>query len=188
MKNNIVLTGFMGCGKTTIGKELARVLDFQFVDTDEFIEQNTKTSIREIFAVHGEEYFRNLETKTIEKMAMDIEKSVISTGGGLPLRKENADILKRTGFVVYLRIQPKTVEKRLRGDTTRPLLEGGDVLEKIENLLNFRDPIYEYGSHMVLDVDEKTVEEIIEELKRNFEIFAKVKQDHSCEEQQEKDF
>lgn len=181
MKNNIVLIGFMGCGKTTIGKELARVLDFSFVDTDEKIEKDTQKTISEIFAAHGEEYFRNLETKTIEKMAMETEKSVISTGGGLPLREVNADILKKTGFVVYLRVQSKTVEKRLQGDKTRPLLQGGNVLEKITNLLNFRDPIYEYGAHLVLDVDEKTVEEIIEDIKRNFLIFANVKQEQSCE-------
>ena len=185
MKNNIVLIGFMGCGKTTIGNNLAKVLDFSFVDTDEKIEKDSQKTINEIFAAHGEEYFRNLETKTIEKMAKEAEKTVISTGGGLPLREVNADILKRTGFVVYLRVQGKTVEKRLQGDKTRPLLQGGNVSEKITNLLNFRDPIYEYGAHMVLDVDDKTVEEIIEDIKRNFWIFAKVKQEQSCEETEE---
>lgn len=170
MKNNIVLIGFMGSGKTTVGKALAKELDYQFVDTDEYIETQAQKSISDIFATQGEEYFRTLETDTIGKLRDTLNGCVLSTGGGLPLREVNADILKQTGFVVYLRIQKETVEKRLQGDTTRPLLQGGQVSEKIEKLLTYRDPIYEYGAHMVLDVDEKKIEELVEDIVRNYKL------------------
>ncbi len=172
MKHNIVLIGFMGCGKTTIGKELAKSLNFQFIDTDTQIEENAKKTINEIFATQGEEYFRELETSTISDMVNTTEKAIISTGGGLPLRETNSKILKKLGFVVYLRVQRETVEKRLEGDTTRPLLQGDNVSGKIEQLLAYRDPIYEIGAHMVLDVDGKSVEEITEEIHRNFDIMS----------------
>lgn len=170
MKSNIVLIGFMGCGKSTIGKELACALDYAFVDTDAYIEESTSKTISDIFAEHGEEYFRDLETEMIGKLMGDMDRAVISTGGGLPLREVNADILKKNGFVVYLRVKGKTVEHRLKGDTQRPLLQGEHVSEKIKNLLEFRDPIYEYGAHMVLDVDTLTVPEIAEDIMRNFKL------------------
>lgn len=179
MKNNIVLIGFMGCGKTTVGKELAKALEYRFVDTDEFIETQTKKSISDIFATQGEEYFRILETDTIANMRDTLNCCVISTGGGLPLREVNAGILLKTGFVVYLRVQKETVEERLRGDTKRPLLQGGQVSEKIEKLLTYRDPIYECGAHMVLDVDEKSIEELVEEIIRNYKLLHAKEEEES---------
>ena len=171
MKKIVVLIGFMGCGKTTIGKQLASELGYAFVDTDQMIEINAQKTISEIFATHGEEYFRNLETETITEMMKSMEHTVVSTGGGLPLREVNADILKESGFVVYLRVKGSTIEERLKGDTTRPLLQG-DVSEKIQNLLEYRDPMYEFGAHMVLDVDEKSVDEIVEDISRNFKLLC----------------
>lgn len=170
MKKIVVLIGFMGCGKSTVGVELAKNLGYTFVDTDQLIEERTQKTISDIFAAHGEEYFRNIETETISSMMGTIEDTVVSTGGGLPLKKENADILKKYGFVVYLRVKPETVEERLKGDTKRPLLQGENVSEKIKNLLEYRDPIYEYGAHLVVDVEEKAVEEIVEEITRNFQL------------------
>lgn len=172
MKKNIVLIGFMGCGKTTAGKQLATELGYSFVDTDQMIEHNAQKAISEIFAAYGEEYFRNLETETVKEMMKSMDHTVVSTGGGLPLREVNADILKESGFVVYLRVKGSTVEERLKGDTTRPLLQGDNVSEKIQNLLEYRDPIYEFGAHMVLDVDEKTVDEIVEDISRNFKLLC----------------
>lgn len=162
----------MGCGKTTIGKALANELGFAFLDTDEYIEKSTQKTISEIFAVHGEEYFRDVETKMVAKLMKETRKTVISTGGGLPLREVNADILKQNGFVVYLKVQPHTVEERLKGDTTRPLLQGENVSEKIKNLLEFRDPMYEYGAHLVIDADDRTLEELVEEISRNFKLMG----------------
>ena len=172
MNQNIVLIGFMGSGKSSVGVRLAEELSFDFVDTDEMIEEENHTTISSIFAENGEEYFRNLETSTIENMALKTNHAVVSTGGGLPLREKNAEILKRLGFVVYLKVKKETVLKRLEGDTKRPLLQGDNVEEKVENMLSFRDPIYEFGAHMVIEVDDKSFEEIIEEIKRNFSIIC----------------
>lgn len=163
----------MGCGKTTVGKALAEELGYSFLDTDQYIETMEQCSISDIFQEHGEEYFRSLETKSIRQLQSEVVKSVISTGGGLPLREENAAILKKMGFVIYLRVKPDTIENRLENDTKRPLLQGKDARKKIESLLEYREPIYEYGAHMILDVDESTVSDIVEEIKRNYSIILK---------------
>lgn len=170
LKNNIILIGFMGSGKTTIGTALAKQLEYQFLDTDAFIVEKEGVSINTIFAEHGEEYFRNIETKTLEEMEETVEKTILSTGGGLPLRECNGVILKRLGFVVFLKVQKDTVLKRLKGDTTRPLLKGDNVEEKVENLLEYRNPIYEYTAHIVIETDGKSVKEISEEIIRNYKI------------------
>ena len=100
MKDNIVLIGFMGCGKTTVGKKLAADLSFVFLDTDQYIEEKEAMTINDIFATKGEEYFRGLETSSLEELVQRTEKSIVSSGGGLPLRKENAELLQKLGFVV----------------------------------------------------------------------------------------
>lgn len=164
MKDNIILIGFMGCGKTTIGNELYKRLNYKFLDTDAEIEKNSGMTISDIFAKHGEEYFRNLETKTIEDMINNVNETIISTGGGLPLRKCNAEILKKLGIVVYLKVKKDTVLKRLEGDNTRPLLAGDNVDEKVEKLLEFRNPIYEKSAHLIIETDDKTIEDILEEI------------------------
>lgn len=170
MKKNIILIGFMGCGKTTVGKKLAKKMNFTFVDTDQMIERQSNTTISDIFATKGEEYFRDLETNTIRDMVGTVEHTIISSGGGLPLRECNGAILKELGFVVYLSVKRETVLKRLEGDTTRPLLAGDHVEEKVDTLLNFRDPIYEVSAHMVVQTDGKKVDDIAEEIIRNYEI------------------
>lgn len=174
MKNNIVLIGFMGCGKTTVGTELAKEMNYDFLDTDQYIESKERMTINDIFAQNGEEYFRKLETDSLADLVKDTEKTIVSSGGGLPLREENARLLQELGFVVYLRVTKETVLKRLEGDTTRPLLACDNPAKKVEELLDYRDPIYEIGAHLVIDVDNKTVEEIIEEIKRNYLIMQNV--------------
>lgn len=175
MKDNIVLIGFMGCGKTTVGEKLAADLSFVFLDTDQYIEEKEAMTINDIFATKGEEYFRGLETSSLEELVQRTEKSIVSSGGGLPLRKENAELLQKLGFVVYLRVQKETVLERLEGDTTRPLLACDNPAQKVQELLEFRDPIYEVGAHLVVDVDGKTVEAIAEEIVRNYEIMRQSK-------------
>lgn len=168
MKENIILIGYMGSGKTTVGQVLAEKLSYQFLDTDAYIEEQQKTTISQIFAEHGETYFRDIETKTIETMETQINHSIVSTGGGLPLRECNGKILKNMGFVVFLSVKKETILERLEGDTQRPLLQGENVERKIEEMLDFRNPIYEYSAHLKVEVDGKTVEEIVEEISRNF--------------------
>ena len=170
MKDNIVMIGFMGCGKTTVGEQLADVLEYQFLDTDLYIEEKEQRSISRIFEEKGESYFRDLETKSLEELVEQTTHTIISSGGGLPLQEKNAKLLKKLGFVVYLRVKKETVLKRLEGDTTRPLLACDNPAQKVEKLLNFRDPVYEAGAHLVIDVDDKIVSEIVEEIVRNYKI------------------
>ena len=173
MKENIVLVGYMGSGKTTVGTQLASNLNYQFVDTDQKIEEEQGKTISQIFSDNGEEYFRDIETDTVKKMLSEVNHSIISTGGGLPLRECNGEILKKLGFVVFLRVKKETVLERLKGDTTRPLLQGEKVEEKVDNMLSYRNPIYEYSAHLQVEVDHKTVEEIVEEIIRNYNILIK---------------
>lgn len=179
MKNNIVLIGFMGCGKTTVGQVLAEQLTYAFLDTDLYIEEKEGMPITDIFKEKGEDYFRNLETSSLKELVDQAEKSVVSSGGGLPLRPENAKLLQKLGFVIYLKVEKETVLERLQGDTTRPLLQCEDPAKKVEELLEYRNPIYEVGAHLVLSVDEKSVEEIAEEIVRNYQIMMG-KRDETC--------
>lgn len=164
MGKHIILIGFMGAGKTTIGQTLARRLNRPLFDTDQLIEEQAGMSVSRIFEKYGEEEFRRLETETIRSMIFAEEDWVLSVGGGLPLREENRRLLKQAGTVVYLRVRSGTVLERLKGDTTRPLLQGGDVKTKVENLLSYRSPIYEEASHVTVDVDQKTPDQIGEEI------------------------
>lgn len=185
MKENIVLIGFMGSGKTSVGEYLSNQLSYSLVDTDQIIETESQMSISQIFSDRGEAYFRDLETKTVERLANSLQKHVISTGGGLPMRECNAEILKKLGFVVYLKIKKESVLRRLQGDQTRPLLAGEHVEEKVEKLLNDRDPIYEVSAHIVVAVDElkdgvfvdRSFKEIAEEIIRNYAYMKKSNKD-----------
>ncbi|MDF2512727.1 MAG: Shikimate kinase [Herbinix sp.] len=162
MKHNIILIGFMGSGKTCVGEYLAKQLSYGFQDSDQLIEEKTRDSINHIFSRYGEEYFRNLETDLLKEMVPVLEKTVLSTGGGLPIRDENAAILKELGFVVFLKTSKETTINRLQGDSSRPLLQGDELEEKVERMLALRTPIYENTAHDVIVTDGRTVEEITE--------------------------
>lgn len=170
MKDNIILIGFMGSGKTSVGKRLAAKLSYSFLDTDIEIESAEKRKISAIFSESGEEYFRQKETETIKSLIEKTEKTVISTGGGLPLQEENRNPLQKLGFVVYLDVEKETVLERLSKDTTRPLLNGPEKEKRVEALLSFRRPIYEYTAHLTVDTNQKSFDEIIDEIVRNYEI------------------
>lgn len=163
---NVVLIGFMGCGKTTVGIRLSYRLRRPVEDTDKRIEREQGVTISEIFAQQGEGHFRNLETRLLERMCREDVSRIVATGGGLPLREENRQLLRRLGHVVYLRVRPETVYQRLKGDTTRPLLQGEDPLGKIKGLLEARQPIYEAAADTIIDVDDLTVEEIISQIEK----------------------
>ena len=135
MMKNIVLIGFMGSGKTTIGKALEEKTDMAFVDTDELIEAYEGCKISNIFADKGETYFRRLENETLKNLLASTDNKVISTGGGIVINQANIPLLKQLGKVFYLRIKPETVVERLEGDKTRPLLMGENKLVKIEQLV-----------------------------------------------------
>jgi len=161
-KSNIILIGFMGSGKTSVGERLAKRLSYNFCDTDQLLERNAGDSINHIFSVHGEEYFRDMETQLLQELSSSLEQTVLSTGGGLPIREQNSERLKELGFVVFLKASKNTTVDRLMGDTTRPLLKGEELEQKVERMLDIRTPIYEKAAHMVITTDHKTIDEIVE--------------------------
>lgn len=161
---SVILTGFMGAGKTTVGKLLARLLDIPFLDTDDRIEEKAEMKISRIFEEKGEEGFRAMETKMLRELLGQKTAYVISCGGGLPLRSENAELLKQLGTVFYLTVTAETVKERLKGDTTRPLLMGSNAEEKIELLLNSRRARYEAAADYCVAADGKTPEAVCNEI------------------------
>ncbi|MCR5155780.1 MAG: shikimate dehydrogenase [Butyrivibrio sp.] len=162
---NIILEGFMGSGKTTVSQLLSQKLDLDLMDTDEAIETTEGRSISSIFEEDGEEAFRKMETELVETIVRDHWRDmVISLGGGLPLREENRSLLKEAGKVIYLKASPETVYERVKGDTTRPLLQCDDPLSKIKELQAARSDLYDAAADMVIDTDGKSPEEITEEI------------------------
>lgn len=163
-EKNIILTGFMGSGKTTVGVRLSWRLKTLVEDTDKLIERREGMSIRNIFDTRGEAYFRERETELLQELCEKKYCRIISTGGGTPVRPENRPLLKRLGTVVYLRLRPETVYDRIKGDTGRPLLQCENPLERIRKLLAEREAAYEECADIVLDVDDMSVEGIAEEI------------------------
>lgn len=162
--NTVILIGFMGAGKTTVGMALSKRDNIPLVDTDQRIIEKAGMSISEIFARKGEEAFRQIESQVLSELLDQKNPIVVSVGGGLPLKEENRRMLKRIGTVIYLKVRPETVLERLKGDTTRPLLAGPDEKQKVRELLEKRGPIYQEAADLVLCVDGKSVEEIVGEL------------------------
>lgn len=165
MKDNIILTGFMGCGKTSVGIRLSYRLKRTMIDTDKWIEKKAGLTVSEIFEQSGEEAFRRMETDCLQSLIReDIQGQILSVGGGLPLREENSALLKELGTVVYLRVTAPTVCERLAGDTTRPLLMGENPEEKVGLLLKKREPFYEMEADAIIDVDGREYESILDEI------------------------
>lgn len=145
---NIILCGFMGSGKTAVGKLLSDRKGLRFYDTDEIIVKKMGMTISDIFSCHGEAYFRSLETETIKEFASR-EGCVISLGGGLAANEVNLPYLKEAGFVVLLDCGIEETLRRISGDKTRPLTAGGrsDIISRY----NARKPIYESVADMIVD-------------------------------------
>lgn len=169
-KNNIILVGYMGCGKTYIGKELAKTLQYKFIDTDEYIVDKYGKSIKEIFETLGEDYFRNIEKKAISDILESSSNTVISTGGGLPIRLENQNLLINQNKVVWLKAAPLTIYNRVKGNDSRPLLNGDSMLEKINSMLSFREEIYKKVSNIVIETDNMSQHEIIDRIVDQFNL------------------
>ena len=164
---NIVLIGFMGSGKTTVGKALSEKCGREFLDTDALIEANEGRKISEIFAKEGEAHFRKLEYDVLNNLT-EAKDKIISTGGGIVTYPDNRGLLKKAGKVVYLMVKPETVVKRLEGDESRPLLKSDDKLSKVENLLSSRKEMYEDVADIIIDVDYLLVEEIVALIVKDF--------------------
>ncbi|MBI4721846.1 MAG: 3-dehydroquinate synthase [Candidatus Stahlbacteria bacterium] len=162
---NIVLIGFMGSGKSTIGKILSLKLKMDFADTDEMIEKEIGLPIPEIFEKYGEPYFREIEGKVVRRL-LDFDNYVISTGGGTILSSENIKILRRIGFIFYLHITLQEIKKRIKDPTTRPLFY------KYEKIFKQRLPIYKNSSDYTISVSKlspsKVVEKIVSSLDKDY--------------------
>ncbi len=165
---NIILIGFMGSGKTSVGGKLSRVMHMKFKDTDQLLEEEFGCKISEFFEKEGEAEFRNRETALLQRLNGTLQSTVLATGGGLPLRPENAELLKKLGMVVYLKASRETTVRRLSGDTTRPLLAGGNVEQKVEALLEQRIPLYTAAADVTVLTDGKSFYEIINEIEKRW--------------------
>lgn len=158
---NIVLIGFMGCGKSTIGRMLHNKLGFKHLDTDQMIEEKEGRPISDIFSNEGEDHFRDLETGLLRDMVnSSMASSIISTGGGMIIREENQQLLRELGFVVWLSCTPETIYKRTSRSGHRPLLQGEDPMAAINQLLSLRTPMYQTTAHIEIKTSELDFDEI----------------------------
>ncbi len=139
-----------GCGKSTVGRHLARQLGLGFVDSDREIEQRLHMPIREWFAQQGEDSFRDVEQDVLEELTAR-EDLVIATGGGAVLRPSNRDALHSRTHVLYLRSSPEEIHRRLRHDRQRPLLQVSDPLQRLRELFRERDPLYRRTAHFIVE-------------------------------------
>lgn len=167
MKKNIVLIGFMGTGKSEVGKELAKMLGYKFIDTDELIEKREGIPVSEIFDKYGETYFRKIESEIIEEVSI-MKDVVISTGGGAVIRSENRMNLKKNSITICLTASPEVIYERTKDYDNRPLLKTGDPYMRIKELLKEREPYY---SEADIKIDttqleaQKVVETIMKEMR-----------------------
>lgn len=162
---NIFLVGPMGCGKTTIGKQLASLLNKAFHDSDREIEDRTGASISLIFEIEGEPGFRQRERKVIDELT-SLKDIVLATGGGAVTTPENREYLKQRGFVVYLRAPVERLYARTHRDRNRPLLQTSQPKRKLEEIVKQREPLYCEVADLIIETDGRTVRQILEEICR----------------------
>lgn len=168
----IALSGFMGCGKSSIGKELYEKLEtYDFIDLDAFIEAEEGRRVSEIFSGEGEAFFREKEKKALGEIVEEYRENgknlLLSLGGGTPVCSECIEILKKETLCVYLRAKVSTLVENLNGEAdNRPLLRGQGLQERIETLLSARCKAYEDCARYIIDIDGKSYEECTEEIIR----------------------
>ncbi|MCI0493655.1 shikimate kinase [candidate division KSB1 bacterium] len=164
-KKQLYLIGFMGAGKTTVGKLLAEKLNQPFVDIDDVIEKKADLTIPIMFEKYDEDYFRKLETDALQRIASD-RGNVIATGGGIILNAKNRQIMKSTGITIYLKWHSAVLFQRIKNSTHRPLLKSineSQLVHQIETMLQQRQPFYE-GADIIIDANENTSPDAIVEL------------------------
>ena len=161
---NLILCGMMGAGKTTVGIKIADLTGRRWYDTDDMI-TDRHGKISDLFEYYGEPYFRKIETEIIKELA-EMDDLVISTGGGLVLKKENNTILQKNGKIIFLRASIETLSQRLKVDGNRPLLQTSteSLRDRLQRLLEERMPVYEHVADYIVDVDGKNPEEIAAEI------------------------
>ncbi|HEY2328742.1 MAG TPA: shikimate kinase [Verrucomicrobiae bacterium] len=165
---NLALIGFMGTGKTSVGRVVAEHMHFEFLDTDEIIQSRTNCSIADIFQKDGEPAFRALERQVVGELAAR-EKTVIATGGGLPTNPENLAALKTHALVVCLWSSPEKIWERVRYQSHRPLLHDADPQKKIRELLAAREPFYKQAD-VLINTELRSAREVAQQIELQFKL------------------
>ena len=166
--NHIVIIGFMGSGKTRVGKRLAQDLELPFVEVDKSISKKMGMNINDIFQKFGEPYYRALETLTIKELADNKERMVISLGAGLPMQEQNQKLIPALGTVVYIKGSVDTLLKRLE-DSNNPMTEEENYQDKIRRMLKQRDPVYQKFADITVQTGTKPFEDLVAEIKEQVE-------------------
>ena len=166
LEKNIYLIGFMGAGKSSVSQAMAEYSGLREIDTDEEIVRREKRSIPEIFEQDGEDYFRKLETDLLRELS-GRQGLIVSCGGGTILKEENRRLMKESGEVVLLSARPETIYERVMGGKNRPLLNGHMNVDYIAELLAKRMPCYEQAKTVEIATEDKTPEQIAEEIFTN---------------------
>ncbi len=171
MKSSLSFIGFMGSGKTSVGREVSLFLRIPFLDLDEYIEKKLKTSIYNIFEEKGEEYFRKLETDTLREVFLLFPQLILSTGGGIVLKEENRRLMKENSKIIYLKGSFEILMRRLEIEEEykkRPLLKKGK--EELLKLWTVRLSLYESCADIVINIDNKSIDEITHEVIRRLNL------------------
>jgi shikimate kinase len=163
---NIVLVGFMGTGKTTVGAKLTETLQMELIDTDDIIEADSGMVISQIITEMGGEHFRDLECKAVEK-ACKLNHHIISTGGGVMVREANIRNLRSTGVLFCLNAAPEVIWQRVSHETHRPMLQVEDPLSRIREMLIERKPLYDKADYKI-DTSQLTIEQVAEKIAELF--------------------
>ena len=168
---NILLVGFMGSGKSTVGRMLARQLRFRFLDTDKLVEEREHATIPKIFEKHGEAYFRERETAALDSLRGK-KQYILATGGGVVTVPGNIPLLRSLGLVVLLTAEPDEIYRRVSRNSGRPLLQVEDPRKRVLDLMAVRQPLYESAAHFRVDSTrlrhEDVTEKIVQEAHRFF--------------------
>ncbi|MFH1281923.1 MAG: shikimate kinase [Candidatus Omnitrophota bacterium] len=159
---NIYLVGFMGTGKTSVGRQLAKEKEWNFIDLDELIELQQQRRIVDIFAQKGEAYFRKIEKKILKQVSTQ-NRFVVACGGGVVLDADNIKLMKKTGILICLRASCAEILKRISGSTMRPILNVSQPRERIELLLKMRAPYYAQANHAI-DTSKLTIKQVVQKI------------------------
>ncbi len=169
-KNKIYLVGFMGAGKTTVGRLLSLESGIPFYDLDECIEIECGMSISDIFSKRGEAYFREIESNMLREITENKDRFIMSTGGGVVLREENREVMKKNGVTIYLKGEVENLFQRIKKETNRPLLDVENPFERFKSLFEQRSSLYDISSDYTVYTDNKSPNMIVSEILRLIEI------------------
>ncbi len=167
-KQNLFIIGPMGAGKTTIGKQLSRVLGMEFIDSDQEIQRRTGVDIPTIFEFEGEEGFRTRERAVIDELTAK-DGVVLATGGGVVLDADNRRVLSSRGFVIYLHCSPEQQYERTFRDRNRPLIQTNDPLGKLKDLMQQREPLYRQTADLVVTSERRNAQAVVREIQSGLE-------------------